>query len=131
MSLNLPFGTRVLNPFPVDDKAFNASGQPYTDLNEVKTQVTSGVRHKGLRVFVDDGSGGVAEYWWKDGITDNDLVPYIPSTIAFELRQYSTTSIAPRSGPAYVFYTPDDDGNGPAIGFWDGTDIQIFVALTI
>lgn len=75
MSLNLPFGTRVLNPIPVDDKAFNASGQPYTDLNEVKTQITSGVRHKGLTVFVDDGNGGVAEYWWRDGITDNDLVP--------------------------------------------------------
>ena len=75
MSLNLPFGVRVLNPIPVDNKAFNAHGDPYTNLNEVTTQITSGARHKGLTVFVDDGNGGVAEYWWKDGITDNDLVP--------------------------------------------------------
>ena len=46
-------------------------------------------------------------------------------------RRYSTTSVVPRTGDPFLFFVADDDGNGAAIGFWDGTDIQICVSLTI
>lgn len=53
----------------------------------------------------------------------------VPKEVA--LKSFSTTSAVPRSGDPFLFFVADDDGNGPAIGFWDGTDIQICVSLTI
>ncbi len=47
------------------------------------------------------------------------------------IRRYSTTSVVPKTGDPFLFFVADDDGNGAAIGFWDGTDIQICVSLTI
>ena len=46
---------------------------PYADLETAKTEVGSTLRYKGLTVGILF-SGSVAEYWWKDGITDSDLI---------------------------------------------------------
>jgi len=48
------------------------------------------------------------------------------------IRRYATTSVVPtdESSP-FMFFVNDDDGNGPAMGFWDGENIQIIISVTI
>lgn len=67
--LEIPFGIKVLNPLPVESKFFNSSGLPYVDTTEVTTEIPESIRYQGLTVFVVD-----TEYWFKDGVTDGDLV---------------------------------------------------------
>ncbi|NJO65426.1 MAG: hypothetical protein HC836_47235 [Richelia sp. RM2_1_2] len=69
MSFQLPFGIRVLNPLPVENKYFNAAGTPYTGTTQVLSQVTAGIRHIGLTVNVNN-----LEYWFATGVTNSDLV---------------------------------------------------------
>jgi len=68
MALELPFGLKVLNPLPVDDK-YLSGGTPYTSVSAVNTAIPEPIRHQGLTVNIN----GV-EYWYKDGVTDGDLV---------------------------------------------------------
>lgn len=74
-SLNLPFGLRVLNGLPVDNKYYNLSDTPYTNTAQVISQIPSGARYPGLTVVVGTG-GGAKEYWWKlaGGVTDGELI---------------------------------------------------------
>jgi hypothetical protein len=46
---------------------------PYADVATAKSEIGSTLRYKGLTVGILVG-GSVVEYWWKDGITDSDLV---------------------------------------------------------
>jgi hypothetical protein len=46
---------------------------PYADVATAKSEIGSTLRYKGLTVGILV-SGSVVEYWWKDGITDTDLV---------------------------------------------------------
>ena len=73
MSLQLPFGVRVLNASPVENKYFSNAGTPYTSVSQANTQIASGVRHIGLTVNINN-----VEYWYENGILDNDLVIKIP-----------------------------------------------------
>ena len=68
MPFELPFGVRVLNPKPADDKYLN-DGIPYVDIAEVNSLISEGIRHTGLTVNIQ----GV-EYWYRDGVTDTDLI---------------------------------------------------------
>lgn len=68
MSLQLPFGVRVLNPLPVEDKYLN-NGVPYTGTSQVNSLIASGVRYTGLTVNIN----GV-EYWYNAGISNGSLV---------------------------------------------------------
>ena len=47
------------------------------------------------------------------------------------LNKFDKTANIPKTRSPFLFFVEDDDGNGPAIGFFDGTDIQICVSLTI
>ena len=68
MSLELPFGVKVLDNVPLDSKFFNSSGLPYTNTAEVLSELPQSIRYEGLTVFVVD-----TEYWFKDGTADGDL----------------------------------------------------------
>ena len=68
MALELPFGVRVLNQKPVDEKYLN-DGVPYFTVAQANSLIEIGIRHTGLTVNVL----GV-EYWYKEGIQDADLV---------------------------------------------------------
>jgi hypothetical protein len=46
---------------------------PYADVATAKSEIGSTLRYKGLTVGILV-SGAVVEYWWKDGITDSDLI---------------------------------------------------------
>jgi hypothetical protein len=69
MSLELPFGVKILNPHA----SVNDWYGPHADLATAKSTVPSSVRAQGLTVGVIEATG-VVEYWWKDGVTDVDLV---------------------------------------------------------
>lgn len=49
----------------------------YNSVAEAKSSVILALREKGLTVGVID-NGKVIEYWWRDGVTDNDLIPKAP-----------------------------------------------------
>ena len=68
MAIILDDGLKVGQQKPVDSKYFNDL-VPYASVAEANTILTAGVRHIGLTVNI----AGV-EYWYKDGISDNDLV---------------------------------------------------------
>jgi len=67
-NLELPFGIKVLNPVPIDAKYLN-EGIPYASTGQTNSLIPVGIRHTGLTVNVLG-----TEYWYKDGITDTDLV---------------------------------------------------------
>lgn len=68
-ALELPFGLRVLNPQSVDDKYLSGGTTPYTSVANANATIPEAIRHIGLTVNVDN-----VEYWYKDGVTDGDLV---------------------------------------------------------
>jgi len=68
MSLELPFGLKVINPLPADDK-YLSNGVPYSSISQVNIEIPITIRHIGLTVNIN----GV-EYWYKDGVNNIDLV---------------------------------------------------------
>jgi hypothetical protein len=70
----LPWGVKLVNPLPVDARRYNTSNLPYADTAQVLAQNVEAIRHLGMVFYVLDGSGGVVEYWFKDGVTDGDLI---------------------------------------------------------
>lgn len=68
-SIEIQNGVKTLSSAPADAKYYNNSGAPYTNVAEVNSQIPSALRGRGLTVNV----AGV-EYWYKDGILDDNLV---------------------------------------------------------
>lgn len=67
-------------PKSVDDKyaIYQPGGTiPYDSVASVNARINLAYRHIGLTVLIDDGSV-VAEYWYKDGIDDSDLILKTP-----------------------------------------------------
>ena len=60
---------------PVDIKFGPFNGTTYADaIILANTEVNSGLRYKGLTVGLTENNGEVKEYWYKNGVTDADLV---------------------------------------------------------
>ncbi len=72
MSLKTNDNTFLKNAKTLDDREM-PNGVPYTSLSQAKTTVIQAYRSRGLRAYVDDGSG-LKAYWYKDGTEDTDLV---------------------------------------------------------
>lgn len=72
--LEIPFGVKVVNPKPVDSKLYNNVDTKYTDVSQVLTENPLVGRYQGQTFLVDNGSGVVVEYWFKDGTSDVDLI---------------------------------------------------------
>lgn len=73
-TLNIGFDNH--SPQHVDrsyGKTIGGRTTPYASVAEANTAVVSAYRHKGKTVLIDLGSGA-EEYWWKNGITDVDLI---------------------------------------------------------
>ena len=74
--LQLPFGIQPVNPVPVD-----AWSGPYSGVDEssavslANSSIPSGVRFQSLEVRLIVG-GISRKYWYRDGITDSDLVEF-------------------------------------------------------
>jgi len=83
-----------------------------------------------VEVSVSDGSIPIEVSQFSPVVIEVDGRKGLAQT-GLGVRNYSTTSVVPRTGDPFLFFVADDDGNGPAIGFWDGANIQICVSLTI
>ena len=68
MAIKLSDSIRVGQQKPLEDKYFNEL-VPYTSTTQVNTLLPKAVRHIGLTVNING-----EEYWYKDGIEDNDLI---------------------------------------------------------
>lgn len=59
-------------------KFVSAAWAAYDSVTEANSSILSAYRSLGLTVIIDNGSG-TQEYWYRDGITDDDLIPkYVP-----------------------------------------------------
>jgi hypothetical protein len=67
--LQLPFGVQPVNAVPVD-----AWQGPYNSVSEANSSIPEVVRYLTMEVSILDPIGGNKKYWYKDGITDLDLV---------------------------------------------------------
>ena len=67
--LQLPFGIQPVNPIPV-----NTWEGPYNSFAEALITIPIGVRYPTMEVSILDSITGNKKYWFKDGITDNDLI---------------------------------------------------------
>lgn len=68
-ALELPYSIKITNPKPVDYWYYESDGTPYENTSEVTSSVVSAIRYKGQTFFIVD-----REWWFKDGITNSDLV---------------------------------------------------------
>lgn len=110
--------------------------QPFASVAEANSTITQ--RHKSLTVSVLSGSE-LVEYWYKDGITDSDLILKIPKDRAY-------ANVAALSGTSDNFpagtivttrgYTASNDGGGaqyiisdtPLSGVVSGSPAQILLS---
>jgi len=68
MPFELPFSIKLINPQSVDFYYLSGGTTPYSSVAQANS-ATAGVRYIGLTVNIN----GV-EYWYKNGITDGDLI---------------------------------------------------------
>lgn len=73
-TLNLTRGLEVKGKYSNIDFLYG----PYTTLQAACKRVVEAVRQKGLTVGIIE-ENSVVEYWWRDGITDSDLILKNPS----------------------------------------------------
>ena len=87
--MSIPLSTNIavgVNK-PVDNKY-----GPYPTKQEALDNITTNLRYKGLTVGLLSG-GSVTEYWWRDGITNDDLELKKGDTASFIESQPSPDSI--------------------------------------
>ena len=73
MSLEIPFGVKVLSNQPLDSKQHAPDGTPWASVAAANAGLPAGERYKGLRIHVVSGAS-VADYVYDDGISDGHLV---------------------------------------------------------
>ena len=67
----LTAGVKILNGYPVDYRYLDPeTDQPYDSVTSANSLILSGVRYVGLTININN-----TEYWYKDGITNGDLIP--------------------------------------------------------
>ena len=68
MAINLSDNIKVSAPKPIESRYLNIN-EPWGSVSEVNSYIPEGERHIGLTVYIVN-----AEYWYKDGVGDSDLV---------------------------------------------------------
>lgn len=69
MAIVLNDNIRINAGKAAEAKYLNLAGAPYTGTSQVLSEVSIGVRHPGLTALV-----GGAEYWFRTGVTNSDLI---------------------------------------------------------
>jgi hypothetical protein len=72
MAISLSDNLQINFPKPTDARLYN-NLTPYTSLAQVTGSIDINYRFLGLTVLVSS-STEIAEYWWKNGVTNNDLI---------------------------------------------------------
>ncbi len=80
MATNYPESLRIGKKSAIDDRygkwdAATASQIPYISVAEANSMIASAERYQGLTVFIKLGTNIAQEYWYRDGITDQSLIP--------------------------------------------------------
>jgi hypothetical protein len=118
-------GTQINNGFenkmpkPMDlrkGKFVSGAWVGYDDVDEANSTILVYYRYVGLTVHISDGSGGIIEYWYKEGTADGDLV----------VKETSLTGYVQGAGTAgYLARWTDTDSIGNSPIYSDGTDVVV------
>lgn len=73
MAINFPDNIKVNVGNPIDSRYLNNLNQPYVSTVAVTTAIVEAQRYVGLTVLIDV-SGTNTEYWFKEGVTNGDLI---------------------------------------------------------
>jgi hypothetical protein len=126
-------GTRYTqnNFYITDDEALDSRQGPFASVAEALDFINH--RYQGLTVYIDNGVGSVAEYWFRDGIDDSDLilkagaggsgVPYVGATQNVDLGEYQL-----KAGQIEFDQTPTGT-SGVAVLRWNDTDGTLDLGL--
>ena len=115
MAIKLSDSIRVGQQKPLEDKYFNELN-PYTSTTQVNTLLLKAVRHIGLTVNING-----EEYWYKDGIEDENLIKKLDFTskdYSFDRKQLGFFEYYKENGqrvkkPYYSqMFRIESDGNG-------------------
>ena len=82
MALTIPQGLKIANNNPVDSRTV------FPTVEAVLAGVSTSRRYRGLKIFITDEK---KEYWFRDGITNSDLILYRPGAAL-----YCVTSLTER-----------------------------------
>jgi len=121
---------RIVNKVELVNKSANLDARygPWKSINDALTAFNSQLREQGLTVAISGVNGTVNEYWYKDGITDNDLILKIDTNLLTFVRDnsgnwtYQGTDIRALTGNWQNTFTHvrDNSGNWTYLG----TDIK-------
>lgn len=92
MAIELNDGIWVEGNKPSDDKRLK-NGVPYTSVSDVLSHIPITDRPVGQKVVIRI-SGVDKEYWFKDGVADANLVPFLPETLAYKTDLSNSSEIA-------------------------------------
>ena len=105
MAIKLTDSIRVGQQKPVEDKYFNGL-VPYISTDEVNSLISINVRHRGLTVNING-----EEYWYKDGIGNEDLILKVYNIDTSNFVTYTGATKNVNVGPYYF------EGSGFKITF--------------
>ena len=74
--VELPFGIQMVNPVPVVARMYNLADSIYTGTAQANAEIPQAIRYKGMWVYIDV-AGQATLYWYRDGVADVDLVPFL------------------------------------------------------
>jgi hypothetical protein len=75
MAINIVDNLNIYAPKSIDNRYLKNGTTPYTSVNDVLASIEPSVRHIGLTVLINN-----EEYWFKNGILNNNLVQKITSS---------------------------------------------------
>jgi len=122
---------RAIKDYPADERWMlwdNTTFRPYTDIAEAVANVAIGRRHIGLYAVI-----GNALYWYKDGITDSDLVLFSAGAgggIGFESAA-TFSAISTSTAKRLVVVDADETNNNDSILYLhNGTTLKFLLILS-
>lgn len=129
MAINLSDNIFSNSPKPVEGRYVTLNGIPFTSSAHATGSLSPSVRFQGLTVLVSS-STEIAEYWWKEGTTDSDLILKTATagiflTTASNVNNGNVLTISKSNGDGYTITIDTGSGTtynqGPGITI-DGND---------
>jgi hypothetical protein len=119
MAIQFPDNIFSNSPKPVEGKYTTLTGTPYLSTDEATGSIDINYRYKGLTVLVSS-SIETAEYWWKNGTSNSDLIKKTTGTEG----TFLTTASNVNNGNTLTI--SKSDGSGYQITIDTGSSLQSF-----
>lgn len=107
---------------PIDNKYLSSTNAPYSNISEVLTNIPISQRYQGLTVNISS-----IEYWFKDGVSDSDLIlkgaggsgsgERIEKTFIQTSHGFSLGDVVAYSGGSFILAIASEVTNSETIGF--------------